>query len=160
MFNIAEECEVIQLRKPATLSSVAATDIITMNDYHKVSFVLAVGTVTTGGGVSIRQMDAVTDTVASESRLGLDFYWEKAAGASGSHTKTSADSISSYGGITVANGDDSKVYLFEVRASELDSNNDCVALYFDDSSWNATNVEVFAICQPRYQQAQPVSALA
>jgi hypothetical protein len=160
MFNLAEDAEVITIQAAATVSSVAATDIINMKNYHKVSFIVTTGTVTVGGGISVRQMDSVSDTVASESRLGIDCYWEKTAAASGAHTKTAADSLSSYGGITVANGDDSKQYIFEVRGDQLDSSNNCIALSFDDSTWNAALVSVTAVCHPRYHQAQPVTALA
>ena len=160
-FHLAEQAETILLRAGAALSSVAATDIIHMENYDKVSFIVTCGTVTTGGGISVREMDSVSDTVASESRLGINYYWEKTHSASGSHTKTSADSLSSAGGITVANGDDSKMYVFEVRAEQLSSSNDCIALYFDDSTWDATPVQVTAIChRARYKQAQPVTALA
>ena len=159
--NIPQETETILIRPGATLSSVAATDIINMENYDKVTYIVTMGTVTTGGAISIREMDSVSDTVASESRLALDFYWEKTHGASGTITKTTADSISSYGGITVADADDSKMWIFTVRGSMLTSSNNCVALYFDTSAFNATPVQVTAICQgARYQQAQPVTALA
>ena len=151
--RLPEDGNVLLLRAAATLSSVAATDIITMNDYHKVTFILTVGTATTGGNVSVRQMDSVSDTVANESRLGIDYYWEKTAAAGTSLTKTSADSISSAGGITVANADDSKMYVFEVMGSQLSSSNDCIALYFDSSTWNTTLVQVTAIGHPRYAGA-------
>lgn len=161
MFQLAEDAETILIQAATSVSSVAATDIINMEDYQKVTFIVTTGTVTVGGGISVRQMDAVTDTVASESRLGIDCYWEKTAAASGSHTKTTADSLSSYGGVTVANGDDSKMYTFEVRGSALTQGNNCIALYFDDSTWNAAGVSVLAICHnSRYHQAQPVTALA
>ena len=159
--HFAEETETILIRAGATLSSVAATDIINMENYQKVTFILTMGTVTTGGAVSIRQMDSVSDTVASESRVPLDFYWEKTHGASGTITKTTADTITSHGGITVADADDSKMWIFTVDGHMMESSNNCVALYFDTSAFNATPVSVTAICQlARYKQSQPVTALA
>ena len=159
--HFAQETETILIRAGATLSSVAATDIINMENYDKVTFIVTMGTVTTGGNISIRQMDSVSDTVSAESRLALDYYYEKTHSASGSITKTSADSISSYGGITVADADDSKMYIFEVRGEMLTSSNNCVALYFDTSAFNATPVQVTAVChRARYKQTQPVTALA
>lgn len=150
----------VLLQAAATVNSVAATDIVTMNDYHKVTFIVTTGTVTVGGGISVRQMDSVSDTVASESRLGIDYYWEKTAATAAAFTKTSADSLSSYGGITVANGDDSKMFVFEVRSSQLTQGNDCVALNFDDSTWNGALIQVMAIGHPRYPQATPLNMLA
>jgi len=150
----------ILLRAAATLSSVAATDIVTLNDYHKVTFVLTAGTVTTGGNVSIRQMDSVGDTVSAESRMGIDYYWEKTAATGAAFTKTSADTISSYGGITIGASDDSHMWVFEVRGSQLTQGNDCVALYFDSSAFNTTLVQVMAIGHPRYPQASPLNMLA
>jgi len=131
-----------------------------MSDYHKVTFIVTTGTVTIGGGISVRQMDSVSDTVASESRLGIDSYYEKTAATAAGFTQTSADSVSSYGGITVANADDSKMFVFEVRGDQLDDDNDCVALSFDDSTWNAALVQVTAIGQPRYRQATPLDMLS
>jgi len=158
--QIPAEMNPVLLQAAATVSSVAATDIITMNDYHKVTFIVTTGTVTVGGGISVRQMDSVSDTVASESRLGIDHYYEKTAATAAGFTKTSADSVSSYGGITVANADDSKMYVFEVRGSQLTDGNDCIALSFDDSTWNAALVQVTAIGHPRYPQETPLNMLA
>jgi len=159
--HVPQDAELIHLRAPAVLRSVAATDIINMDTYDKVTFIVTMGTVTTGGNISIRQMDSVSDTVSAESRLDLDYYWEKTAAASGSHTKTSANSISSHGGITVAAGDDSHMWTFEVRGEMMESDNNCVALYFDTSAFNCSPVQVMAIChRSRYHQAQPPSALA
>ena len=160
MTHMPEEMNPVLIQAASTVSSVAATDIITMNDYHKVTFIVTTGAVTVGGGISVRQMDSVSDTVASESRLGIDYYWEKTAATAAAYTKTSADSVSSYGGITVANGDDSKMFVFEVRGSQLTSGNDCIALSFDDSTWNAALVQVTAIGHPRYPQATPLDMLA
>lgn len=155
-----EDMNPMLLRPAATLSSVAATDVITMNDYHKVTFIMTFGTTTTGGNVSVRQMDAVGDTVASESRLGIDYYWEKTDITGAAFTKTTANSVSSAGAITVADADDSKMYVFEVHGSQLSSSNDCIALYFDTSAFNATIVQVTAIGHPRYPQATPLDMLA
>jgi len=158
--RIPEGLNPVLLRAASTVSSVAATDILTMNDYHKWTFIVTTGTVTVGGGISVRQMDSVSDTVASESRLAIDYYWEKTANTAAAFTKTNADSLSSYGGITVANADDSKMYVFEVRGSQLSGTNDCIALNFDDSTWNAALVSVVAIGHPRYPQASPLDGLA
>src|SRR6056297_1285899 len=155
-----EEMNPVLLQAAATVSSTAATDIIKMSDYHKVTFIVTTGTVTVGGGISVRQMDSVSDTVASESRLGIDSYYEKTAATAAGFTQTSADSVSSYGGITVANADDSKMFVFEVRGDQLDDDNDCVALSFDDSTWSAALVQVTAIGQPRYRQATPLDMLS
>ena len=146
---------------PSTLSSVAATDVMNMENYQKVTFIVGVGTVTTGGNISIRQMDAVGDTVSAESRLGIDYYWENAGATSDTWTKTSADSVSSYGGITVGATDDSRMYKFEVRASQFKSDNNCVALYFDSSAFNITLVQVLALGhEARYPQASMITALS
>lgn len=158
--RLPEGLNPVLLQAAATVNSVAATDILTMNDYHKWTFIVTTGTVTVGGGISVRQMDSVSDTVASESRVDLDYYWEKTANTAASFTKTSANSLSSAGGITVANSDDSKMYVFEVRGSQLTQGNDCIALYFDDSSWNAALVQITAIGHPRYPEATPLDGLA
>ena len=155
-----EEMNPVLIQAAATVSSTAATDIMTMNDYDKVTFVVTTGTVTVGGGISVRQMDSVADTVANESRLGIDRYYEKTAATAAGFTKTSADSVSSYGGITVANGDDSKMFVFEVRGEDLTDGNDCIALSFDDSTWNAALVQVTAIGHPKYRQATPLDMLS
>ena len=145
---------------PATKSSAAATDIFVMENYQKVTFIVGVGTVTTGGSISVRQMDSVGDTVLSESRLAVDFVYENAGATSDTWTKRSADSISSYGGCTVGNSDDSRLFMFEVRASQLDSSNNCVALAFDSSTWNTTLVSVIAIGhEARYPQEAMLTAL-
>lgn len=159
MENFAESYKVAPLLVQQTVSSVAATDIVNMSEYDKVTFLITTGTVTTGGGISFRQMDAVGDTVASESRVAIDYYWEQGGAASDTYTKNSADSLSSYGGITVANGDDSRVFIAEIRGSQLASSNNCVACYFDDSAFNGA-FEVLAICHPRYKSQSPPSALA
>ena len=52
------------------------------------------------------------------------------------------------------------MFVFEVRGSQLSSANDCIALYFDDSTWNAATVQITAIGHPRYPQATPLNALA
>ncbi|MCP4568395.1 MAG: hypothetical protein GY841_12530 [FCB group bacterium] len=160
--SLVETCQVTPALFPTqTVSSVAATDVITLNKYQKVTFVVGVGTVTTGGNISVRQMDSVGDTVASESRVDVDYVYENAGGASDTYTRRAGDSISSYGGCTVANADDSAIFLFEVRASQLASSNDCVALYFDSSTWNTTLVTVTAILSDaRYKQKVMPTALA
>ena len=146
---------------PATKNSVAATDIISMENYQRVTFIVGVGTVTTGGSISVRQMDSVGDTVASESRLAVDYVYENAGATSDTWTKRSADAISSYGGVTVGNSDDSRLFMFEVRASQLSSANNCVALYFEPSTWNTTLVSVIAIGhESRFPQEAMITALA
>ena len=159
MQNFAEDFKVVPLLVQQTVSSVAATDVINMSEYDKVTFIITTGTVTVGGGISFREMDAVGDTVASESRVGIDYYWEQGGSASDTYTKNSADSLSSAGGITVADGDDSRVFITELRGSQLTDGNNCVAAYFDDSSFNGA-FEVLAICHPRYKGQSPPSALA
>jgi len=159
MQHFAEEYKVVPLLTAQTVSSVAATDVINMSEYDKVTFLVTTATVTVGANVSFRQMDSVADTVASESRVGIDYYWEQGGSASDTYTKNSADSISSAGGITIANGDDSRVFIAELRGSQLSSSNNCVALYVDDSTANMA-MEVLAICHPRYKQASPPTALA
>ncbi len=160
MENFAQDFKIVHLLAPVAISSVQATDVINMSEYDKVTFVVETGTVGTGGGLSCREMDAVGDTVASESRLDIVTYWESGGAASDTYTKTSADSLSSYGGITIANADDSRVYIFEVRGAQLAEGNNCVALYFDDSTISSMLVAVQAICHPRYKQAAPPSAIA
>ena len=159
MENFAQSYKVAPLLAPVSVTSVQATDVINMSEYDKVTFIIETGTVTVGANISFRQMDAVGDTVASESRVAITEYWEQAGAASDTYTKNSADSISSYGGITVANGDDSRIYIAELKGIQLTSPNDCVACYVDDSTANML-MSVVAICHPRYKQASPPSALA
>lgn len=144
-----------------TVSSVAATDVINMDTYDTVTVMINTATVTVGGNITVRQMDAVGDTVASESTLNIDCYWEQAGSASDTYTKNaSADSISSVQGITVANGDDSRIYVFEVRGEQLASSNNCIALYFESSTFNGA-FAVTAFCHnSRYKQSVQPTALA
>ena len=161
--NFGENAKVVPLLyPPQTVSSATATDIINVDTYDKVTFVVCVGTATVGGEILVKQMDSVGDTVASESNLNLIHYYENGGGASDTYTKNSADTIStSYTGCTVGNSDDSAIFLFEVEGSQLASSNNCLALYFNSSSWNCTLVHAYAICHGgRYQQSAPPTALA
>jgi hypothetical protein len=146
---------------PATKSAIFATDVVSLENYQKVTFIVGMGTVTTGGNFSVRQMDSVGDTVASESRVDLDFVYENGGATSDTWTKRVADSVSSVGGITVGDADDSTLFMFEVRASQLSSANNCVALNMDTSAINATLVSVIAIGhEARFPQEAMITMLA
>ena len=160
MQNFAEDFKVAVILGQQTVTSVAATDVINMSEYDKVTFIITTGTVGTGTGLSFRQMDAVGDSVATESRVAIDYYWEADWGAgSDTYTKNSADTLSSYGGITIANGDDSAIFITEIRGSQLTDGNNCVACYVDSSAASLA-IQIEAICHPRYKSQSPPSALA
>ena len=160
MNSLVEESYVAALLQPVSLSSVVATDIINMENYDKVTFIVQSGSVGTGGNISIRQMDAVTDTVSTEDRFDLDFYWEATAGT-GTFTKTTADTISSFGGVTVADAEGSKIWVFEVRAEQLAAGNTCVALYNDTAGAASMLLSAIGVChKSRYKAATPPNAFS
>lgn len=161
MIHFPETILPVPLLVQQTITSVAATDIINMDTYDTVTILMTTATITSGGNVTVRQMDAVTDTVSAESTLNLDCYWEQAGAANDTYTKNaSADSISSVRGITIANADDSRIYVFEIRGEMLSSSNNCIALYFESSGFNGA-VEVTALCHnSRYKQSVQPTALA
>ena len=161
MIHFPETILPVPLLVAQTVSSVAATDVINMDTYDTVTIMITTATITTGGNITVRQMDDVGDTVASESTLDIDCYWEQAGATNDTYTKNaSADSISSVQGITVGNADDSRIYVFEVRGEQLASSNNCIALYFESSAFNGA-FEVTALCHnSRYKQSVQPSALA
>jgi len=144
---------------PVTKTSVAETDIFHMENYQKVTFILGVGTVTSGGNVTVRQMDDVGDSVAAASTVDLDLVYE--CPGNDTWTRRTADNVSSIGGVTIGSSDSSHIYMFEVRASQLSSANDCVALYFESSGLSVTLVSVLAIGhESRFPKEPMLTALA
>ena len=160
MEHFAEDYKVVTLLAPVSLSSVQASDIINMSEYDKVSIVINIGAVSTGSGISFREMDSVSDTVSAEDRLNVPTHYKSGGAASDTFTLTSAASLSSAGGITVGASDDNTTYIAEIRGDSLTDGSNCIGVYVDSAGTVTMLTSITAYCHPRYKQANPPTALA
>lgn len=130
-----------------------ATDIVSMKNYNRCTFVLiygagAVGTAT----VTVESCDTVVPGTATA--IAFNYRVCTTPDTWGEVTACAATGFT-----TAANAD--KMYLIEVNAAELYSTNSFVRLQFTEVDSTAVDGTVIAIMsQPRYIQGVPLTALA
>jgi len=153
MQSLVENATIMQITKPATLTSVNTGRLyVDMKNYGKCAFILTAGVVTTGTKALVKE--AKNKSAGSAQTLEIDHYYKSAANTD-VFTKTNPASHSSAAGIELANGDDNKILMVEVDASKMSDGFTHLTLETVNASTNATFGIVAIASKARYQQSAP-----
>lgn len=160
MLNLAENCTVVTICDPQSLSSTQTAEWINMRYYDKVSFIMNIGAITTGGTIQLKKAVNVSGS-SSSSLTGWGHYYKSTA-TTDVFTKTSATSSGSVDSIVVGNSSDNKCWIVEVDGSILagdTSGRDCISMPMP-AAFASALTSVVAIChKARYQSDAPPTAL-
>ena len=156
MQSLIEGVKVISELVPGSYSSATSGDWISMKNYDKVTFILTCGTMTAGGNVIVQEAKNVSGS--SAATLTFNHYYKMTA-STDTYTKTSADSSGSADCITVANADDSKIFMVEVKADQLSDSFDCINMKVP-AALSSASLGIVAIAhQSRYAEDSSPTAL-
>jgi hypothetical protein len=145
--DFSEDIKVVNIFSPASRSSAATGDYVSLAKYDKVRFIIQTGAVTAGGNVIFKE--AVNASGSSAATLNFSKYLKMTA-STDTYTKTSADSSTSADCITIANADDNKVWQVQIDARELTEGFDFVTCTLP-AAFSAALTNVVAVCyKPSY----------
>lgn len=157
MQSLIEEAKIINVFSPASRSSAASGDWVSMENYDKLTLIMQMGANTAGGNVVVKE--AKTSAGGSAATLTIGHY-HKMTASSDTYTKTTANTASSADCITVGNSDDNKIFVVEVRAAQLSSGFKFVTVGVP-AAFSAQLCSVVGIAhKARYAQSAPPTALA
>lgn len=156
MQSLVEETKVIEVLPPASRSSAATGDWISMENYDKVSFIIQTGAVGTGGDIKI--LEATSASGSSSAQVDISNYYKRSS--ADTYTKASADSVSSNGGITVADADDSTTWVVEVNGASLSATKPWVTVQMPGAFATALTSVVAIAHKARYASQAPPTALS
>lgn len=157
MRSLIEEAKIINVLSPASRSSAASGDWVSMENYDKLTFIFSAGANTAGGNVTVKQ--AKTAAGGSAAVMSFGHYYKMTA-SSDTYTKTDANTASSAECITVGNSDDNKIFVVELNAAQLSAGYAFVTMAVP-AAFSAQLCSVVGIAhRARYAQAAPPTALA
>ncbi|MBT3274195.1 MAG: hypothetical protein HN368_13640 [Spirochaetales bacterium] len=151
-----EEVHVVPLIAPVDTAAVAVnTDVVNLENYHNVQFIIPLGVVT--GDTIAATVEECDDTTPSNSTA-IAFYY-RLSSAVGTDSM-GARAVATTAGVTVAATDDNKVLIIDVASDELTDGFPYVrAVLTPGGSMTVLLVGAVAIMRPRYPQAVQVSAV-
>ena len=136
-----------------TTTSAPTCDIVGMQKYNHLTFILQTGTNSKGFAITVEECS----TAAGGSNVALsDFNYREMA-----TTDTWGALTASSGTLTVADADDNHVFAIEIDADELTAGKPFVSLVCAAPASGNNFVSAIAILsEPRYAQDVPVTAIA
>lgn len=153
MQSLVEQAKIMQITKPATLTSVnTGRAYVDMKNYGKCTFVLTAGVVTAGTKALVKE--AKDKSGASAQTLEIDHYYKSAAN-NDVFTKTNPASHSSEACIELANADDNKTLVVEVDAAKMTDGFTHLTLQTVNAATNATFGIVGIASKARFQSQAP-----
>lgn len=158
MNSLIEEAKIVSMLPPASRSSAASGDYVSMENYDKLTIIIDVGAVTAGGNIFIQQ--AKTAAGGSAAKMANIDYFQKRTAATDTYTKTATTAASSADAIAIGNSSDSKTFVVEVKAAQLSAGYKFVNV-LTPAAFSAALTCVIGIAhKARYAQAAPPTALS
>ena len=158
MNNFDERYHVVGLASPVdTTTTTVSSDVVNMENYHAVTFLVYFGTIT--GDTVVVTVEECDDVTPSNSTPIIFKYRE--SGATGTSDAWGDITAATVAGFTAAADDDDHILMIGIDASELSAGYPMVRVVADPgSSASAVEIAILAILDPRYPQSAQVTAIA
>jgi hypothetical protein len=153
--NVAEECHVVNILPPQSISGATVADIFSMENYaHATIIVTAGSTNADAGNITIEECDDFTPT--NDTAIDFYYYAETTAAGDTLGARTLAEAAT---GIDVS-ANDNITYVIEIDAAELSEGYPCIELKWS-APGGATLVSAVAVLSgARYRGDQSATAIA
>lgn len=115
-FSLFDNAKIASILAPASRSSAATGDYISLENYNKASVLIQIGANTAGGNILIKEAKDASGT--SAATLNFDYFYQRTA-STDTWTKTADDTASSASCITIGNSEDGMDRLVEVTGDML-----------------------------------------
>jgi hypothetical protein len=157
-FSLFDNAKIANVLSPASRSSAATGDYVSMANYNKCTMLIKIGANTAGGNITL--LEAKTAAGGSAATLNFDYFYQRTA-STDTWTKTADDQASSASCITIGNSEDGMDRLVEITGDMLTDGFKFVTVA-TPAAFSAQLCDVTAILtEPRYAgNATMPSALA
>lgn len=115
-FSLFDNAKIANILSPASRSSAATGDYVSLENYNKCTILFNVGSVTAGGNVLIKEAKDASGT--SATTLNFDYFYQRTA-STDTWTKTADDTSTSASCITIGNSEDGMDRLVEITGDML-----------------------------------------
>ena len=154
--NIGEQIHIVPVYFGADKATGVVADFINMGLFHKVEFIISFGTMGTEDYQFKMQASAAQ---AGSTATDLAFQYRKSA-AAGTDTMGDLTDVAAASTCTAAYATDSTMlFIVDIDSSELTADKPYVGVYLTRGSSATAQIQIIALCYPRYPQATPSGAL-
>ncbi len=154
--NMGEQIHIVPVYFGANKATGEVADFINMGLFHKVEFIIGFGTMGTADYTVKVQASAAQ---AGSSGTDLAFQYRKTA-AAGTDTMGAVTDVAAASTFTAAYATDSTMsFIIDVQSDELTAALPYVGVYLTRGSNATAQINIIALCWPRYAQATPSGAL-
>lgn len=154
--NLGEQIHIVPVYFGADKATGVVADFINMGLFHKVEFIIGFGTMGTADYTFKLQASAAQ---AGTTATDLAFQYRKTA-AAGTDTMGALTDVAAESTATAAYATDSGMYwIVDFDSSELTAAKPYVGFYLTRGSSATAQIQIIALCWPRYAQATPSGAL-
>ena len=154
--NYGEQIHIVPVYFGADKASGVVADFINMKLFHKVEFILGFGT----QGTEDYQFQVVA-SASQDGGSGSDIAFEyRKTAAAGTDTMGAVTAVAAASTVTAAYATDSTMYwIIDVDSSQLTDTKPYVGIELTRGSSATAQIQLIALCWPRYPQATPSLAL-
>ena len=153
-----EKTHIVGLASPVdTTTTTVSSDIVNLENYHQVDFIVYFGTITDDTVVVTVEE---CDDVSPSNSTAIAFNYRE-SGATGTSDTFGDITAATSTGFTAAADDDDHILLISLDASELAAGYPMARVVADPgSSASAVEIAILAVCYPRYPQNAQITAIA
>ena len=154
--SMAQEIHVVPVYFAANPATGVVADFINMAKFHKVEFIISFGTM----GTADYQFQIQTSAAqAGSTTSDIAFEYRKTA-AMGTDTMGAITAVAEAATCTAAYATDSTMlFIVDVQSDELTAAKPYVGVYLTRGSSATAQIQITALCWPRYPQATNSGAL-
>ncbi len=146
-FSLINDAKVANIFSPASRSSAATGDYVSLENYNKCTFLMKIGANTAGGNIILKEAKDAAGT--SAATLNFDYFYQRTA-STDSWVKTADDTSTSASCITIGNSEDNIDRMVEVTGDMLTDGFKFVTVTVP-AAFSACLCDVTAILtEPRY----------
>lgn len=154
--NMAEEIHIVPVYFAANPATGVVADFINMGKFHKVEFIISFGTMGTESYTVKMQASAAQ---AGGAATDLAFQYRKTA-AMGTDTMGAVTDVAAESTFTATYTTDSTMlFIVDIQSDELTAAKPYVGVYLTRGASATAQVQITALCWPRYPQATNSGAL-
>ena len=160
MSGLVEKTKIVSGGNGLANSGGVAGDRVSMKGYHHLTVIvdMAPASGSDTAAITLKQSKTVDDSPSTEKALAFTYAWKNAdVSASDALVKTTYSSS-----ITTSNAAKHEMYVLEIEAAMLDTNNDfdCVRVdVTDPGSVSTPTCVTYILSEPRYASQLPPSAI-
>lgn len=115
-FSLFDNAKIANVLSPASRSSAATGDYVSLENYNKCTLLIKIGVNTAGGNIKVVEAKDASGT--SAATLNFDYFYQRTA-STDTWTKTADDTSTSASCITIGNSEDGMDRLVEITGDML-----------------------------------------